>query len=115
MSQRERSMRISLHRCGPTATVTVSSPIELEGFTALEVRDLSLAMEAGAAIRLTGNVNVRLQNLQITGRTDERTPWLLVDGARDLHMTGCALASAVPASVVIQGITGVVRDHLQPV
>ena len=107
VSQRERSMRLSLHGCGPTAIVTVSAPIKLEGFTALEVRDLSLAMEAGAAIRLTSNEDVRLQNLQIAGRTDERTPWLLVDGTRDLHMTGCALATAAPASVVIQGITGV--------
>lgn len=107
VADRQRTMRLSLHGCGPTAIVTVGAPIELAAFTALEIRDLSLAMQPRAAIRLSGNVDVRLQNLQVAGRTTERTPWIVVDGARDLRMSGCELAAAAPASMVVQGITGI--------
>lgn len=113
--------QLALHGCGPTAMLKVSAPISLAGLNALEIKDLSFflqltleddpnrthALQLSAAIQLIENKDVRLQNLQIDGTTVKRTPWLLVDGARNLCMTGCKLATAAPASAVIQSITGV--------
>jgi photosystem II stability/assembly factor-like uncharacterized protein len=121
ISQRSPTIRLSLHGCGPTAMVVVNAPIKLEGFAALEIRDLNLALQLTlqdgsdpthglqlrAAIQLTGNTDVRLQNLQIAGKIVERMSLLQVDGARNLRMTGCELGTAAPASAVIKGITGV--------
>ena len=119
-SQRQPNLRLSLHGCGPTAMVRVSAPIALAGFAALEIKDLALSfgpfappdnsttLPATAAVQLWDNTNVRLQNLQVVGKTgDDRLPWLQVNGARDLHMAGCTLATAALASAVFQNISGV--------
>ena len=117
--QRQPNLRLSLHGCGPTAIVNVKAPVQMEGFAALEIKDLVLLFgtfappdnstiaPANAAVELSGNVDVRLQNLQMAGEAGERPPWLLVTGARDLRLAGCELAAAAPASAVFQNIRGV--------
>ncbi len=121
-SQRQPNLRLSLHGCGPTAIVKVSAPVQLAGFAALEIKDLVLLFgpfappddstlaAPNAALELSGNVDVRLQNLQMAGEAGEvggRLPWLLVNGARDSRMAGCELAAVAPASAVFQDIRGV--------
>ena len=118
-SQRQPTLRLSLHGCGPTAIVKVSAPVQLAGFAALEIKDLAMlfvdlappdnstSMPVNAAVELSGNVDVRVQNLQMDGNVDKPLPWLLVNGARDLRMAGCELAAAAPASAVFQNINGV--------
>ncbi|KQP12266.1 DUF6519 domain-containing protein [Pseudorhodoferax sp. Leaf267] len=102
----QRGMRLSLHGCGPTAVVTVTGPIVLGGFAALELRDLALRMGPEATLQLPANTDVRLANLQIAGRGERGGMWLRVEGAGDLRMAGCEIAAAEAASLLLQGISG---------
>ncbi len=107
VTQREATMRLSLHGCGPTAVVSVRRPIELGAFTALELRDLQLQMEPEASLRLVGNAQVGLHGLRIVGKqANERQPWVLVERASEVRITACEIAAAQPAALVLQDITG---------
>ena len=101
--ERLRTARLSLHGCGATALVTVTAPIALGGFAALEIRDLVLGLQPRANLVLTANSDLRLTNLQLGGRG---AAGVRVEGAGDLRMAGCELAAAEPASLLLQGITG---------
>jgi hypothetical protein len=95
--------RLSLHGCGATALVTVTAPIALGGFAALEIRDLVLGLQPRAGLALNANADLRLTNLQIGGRG---ASGVRVEGAGDVRMAGCEIAAAAPASLLLQGITG---------
>lgn len=100
------TMRLSLHGCGPTAVISVTQPVELHGFAALELRDLQLAMGPEAFLELTNNAQLGLHGLRIEGKPTAPRPWILVGGTDELRMHQCEVAAADPASVVVQGITG---------
>ena len=99
-------MRLTLHGCGPTALVALRGPIALGGFTALELRDLQLAMTPKAALQLTNNAQLGLHGLRVEGKQDAPQPWIMVDGTGELRMHQCEVSAASPASVVVQNATG---------
>jgi photosystem II stability/assembly factor-like uncharacterized protein len=102
-AERTRTARLSLHGCGATALVTVTAPIALGGFAALEIRDLVLGLQPRAGLALNANADLRLTNLQIGGRG---AAGVRVEGAGDVRMAGCEIAAAAPASLLLEGITG---------
>ncbi|WP_404299726.1 DUF6519 domain-containing protein [Alicycliphilus denitrificans] len=106
VNQVDPASRLSLHGCGPTATIAVHGPLALGGFAALELHDLHLAMDPGTALQLTGNRELGLHGLRIVGKQDLPQPWIVVDGAGELRMHQCEVAAAAPASVVVQSVTG---------
>ncbi|MFT3815288.1 MAG: DUF6519 domain-containing protein [Acidovorax sp.] len=99
-------MRLSLHGCGPTAVVAVRGPLTLAEFTALELRDLQLAMEPKALLELKNNRALGLHGLRIDGKQDASWPWIVVDGTDELRMHQCEVAPAPLASVVVQNAIG---------
>ncbi len=101
--ERLRTARLSLHGCGATALVTVTAPIALGGFAALEIRDLVLGLQPRANLVLAANTDLRLTNLQLGGRG---AAGVRIEGAGDVRVAGCELAAAEPASLLLQGITG---------
>ena len=98
--------RLSLHGCGPTALLRLRGAFELDGFRALELRDLAIELETERGVALRKNQAVRLAGLAIQRREpSEIEPCLLVEGATDLAMIGCVVGMGLPASAVIVGVT----------
>lgn len=99
-------MRLSLHGCGPTATLQLGAPMLLQGLGALQLRDLQLQLAGRAAIGLQGITDLRLEHVGIASDTDSRLPRLVVRTVGDLRMADCEIASAPLASMVLDEIRG---------
>lgn len=97
--------RLSLHGCGPTATVASAMPITFTGLAALELRDLNLQLTERGVVGLQNNLQVEFDSVAIAGKSDSSRPWLAVQTTRVLRMRGCTLPASPRASAVFQGIT----------
>jgi photosystem II stability/assembly factor-like uncharacterized protein len=98
--------RLSLHGCGPTAILRVRGDISLDGFDAIELRDLSINITGGnGLLALVGNHEVCLNGIVLTRFQGAmgRGPGLFVDRARAVRMTGCTFGVSLDA-VVFQNI-----------
>jgi hypothetical protein len=100
-----KNARLSLHGCGPTATVRARKPIAFAGFDALELRDLTIRLVGPAAVSLAKTRDVRLAGLTIGPDGDAGGDILLsVSDAGRLQMSGCTIGPAKTASIVIASI-----------
>lgn len=100
------AMRLSLHGCGPTATLQLSAPMLLQGLGALQLRDLQLQLASRAAIGLQNISELRLEQVSIASNTDSRLPRLVIRSVDQLRMADCEIASAPLASLVLEEING---------
>jgi len=92
--------RLILHGCGPTAVV-VTKEVVLQGFTVLEMRDLSVQLAGDLGVTLENNGDVRLRGLNIDGVDASVRVLLSAIGADRLRMHCCTFGQGQQASAVI--------------
>ncbi|WP_326538111.1 DUF6519 domain-containing protein [Pseudorhodoferax sp.] len=107
LSNSRPARRLSLHGCGPTATVASAAPIALTGLAALELRDLTLQLTERGLLALQNNAQLELDGVQLAGKSDSGLPWLSVQTTRVLRMRNCTVPAAPRAAAVFQAITSV--------
>lgn len=107
LANETRAARLSIHGCGAGASLRVTGPMALGGFGTLELRDLSITMTGDRGVVLRSIAEVRLTGVSLERPTQEANePLLLVGGADRLRMSGCEIGASLPASAVIENITG---------
>lgn len=99
-----RGVRLAMHGCGPTAVLVAREGVRLAGFSALEMRDLTLQTAGPTGLDLLNCVDLRLCGLTLGGGAAGNDLVLNVDNAGRLLMTGCTLGSARTASLVVGSV-----------
>ncbi|MGV9456394.1 DUF6519 domain-containing protein [Streptomyces sp. NPDC003635] len=105
--ERRRPFHLSLRGCGRGTRVFFREAWELDGWVSFRLLDLDLWLPRGGGLTTRDTQEVRLENVHITGRVDERA-LVRIHGVQRVSVLGCRLVPL--ARKALDRLTGLLEE-----